>query len=150
MVAGKLLNSDKELIYFELVHTDPGKPIGLEIWFDQQCLLGHNRLRENLTFRHEFPNKLDQHQLKIVIKNKTPAHTVLDSHGNTVSDTALKIENFRLNDILIIDSFFNLGKYHVNDRVTPLIDCYGYLGFNGTVIFDFESPADHWAVKNYI
>jgi hypothetical protein len=151
VVTRKLLNSGLEHIYFEVIHTNPGKPIGFEIWVDQQCLLDYNKLCTNLEFYHQFTKQQQSHQLKLVIKNKTPWHTVLNSDNQIVADTGLQIQNFKLNDILMIDSFFVHAKYHTkNKNITQLIDCFGYLGFNGEVIFDFESPVDEWSVRNYL
>jgi hypothetical protein len=150
LVIGKLLTSDLENIFFEIVHTNPGKPIGLEIWFDQHCLIDQPKLNQDLKFYHEFHNKPQAHHLEIVVKNKMPWHTVIDSDHQIVSDTALKIQNFRMNDILMIDSFFARAKYQSKELGTiSLIERVGYLGFNGRVTFEFDSPVDDWAVNNY-
>jgi hypothetical protein len=143
------LKNELEQIYFEILHTSPGKPIGLEIWFDQKCMLDQPKLKQSIEFLHEFSNTSGPHQLCLVIKNKTPWHTVLDSHNQIQQDVALKIQNFRLNDILVIDSFFAKARYVSKEQGTvSLMQCFGYLGFNGTVTFDFESPADQWCVFN--
>lgn len=143
------MKNDLEQIYFEILHTSPGKPIGLEIWFDQQCLLDQDKLKQSIEFSHEFPKISGLHQLALVIKNKTPWHTRVDNNNQILQDVALKIQNFRLNDILVIDSFFAKSWYVSKEQGTvSLMQCFGYLGFNGTVSFEFESPADQWCIFN--
>jgi hypothetical protein len=149
MVTGKHVIIDD--VFFELIHTNPGSPIGIEIWFDQQCLLDQNYVDNHLEFHHKFQNNSQPHRLRIVVKNKTRLQTVLSSDNHIVTDTAVKIQNFRLNDILMIDVFYTLANYQREKLDTiPLMECFGYLGFNGQVIFDFDSPVDDWAIKHYI
>lgn len=151
MATRKFLISDLENISFELVHTNPGRPIGLEIWLDQQCLFESSKLTKNLEFAHEFSCDHRPHQLKLVVKNKIPLHTVLDHRGQIIQDTALIVQNFRMNDVLMIDSFCTKSQYTCKELgKRSLIESFGYLGFNGQVIFDFESPLDQWALEHYV
>lgn len=138
-------------IFFEIVPTEPKKALGLEIWFDNCCLVDQPKFNKNLEFSHNFKNTSDSHSLKIILKHKTPLHTVVTAQNQIVSDAAIKIQNFKLNKISILGTFLNRAVYQSNELGTiPLIGCFGYVGFNGQIVFDFESPVDNWVVNNYI
>ena len=140
-----------ENIFFEITHTNPGTSLGLEIWFDQQCIINQDNFDDHLKFHYKFQNKHQTHQLKIILKDKTSAHTVVDSNNQIISDTAIQIHDFKLNDISMIDTFFLLANYQSKELgVIPLMNCFGYIGFNGEVTFNFTSPVDLWVVNNYV
>lgn len=150
MVTGQHVTDDLENIFFEIHHTNPGTSLGLEIWFDQQCLVDQDNFDKDSEFYHEFQNNHQLHQLNIVLKNKTPLHTIVDSNNQILSDTAIKIQNFKLNGILLITAFFLHASYQSKELgLVPLMHCFGYLGFNGRVTFEFNSPVDKWAIDNY-
>jgi len=151
LVVGKYVIDDLENIFFEITHTNPGISLGLEIWFDQQCVINQDNFDNHLEFYYKFQNKHQPHQLKIILKNKTSAHTVVDSNNQIISDTAIQIQNFKLNDISMIDTFFLLADYQSKELgVISLMSCFGYIGFNGEVTFNFTSPVDTWVVNNYV
>jgi hypothetical protein len=151
LVVGKHVIDNLENIFFEITHTNPGTSLGLEIWFDQQCMINQDNFDDHLKFHYKFQNKHQTHQLKIILKDKTSAHTVVDSNNQIISDTAIQIHDFKLNDISMIDTFFLLANYQSKELgVIPLVNCFGYIGFNGEVTFNFTSPVDLWVVNNYV
>jgi hypothetical protein len=142
---------NSENIFFEIIHTNPKNSLGLEIWVDQQQLVDYPNFNTNLEFYHKFKDNCHLHQLKIILKNKTPLHTIVDSNNQIISDTAIQIQNFKLNGILMLKTFFSRATYQSKELgIVPLINCFGYMGFNGQVTFDFTSPVDTWAVNNYV
>lgn len=131
--------------------TDYSIPLGLEVWLDNTCLLDVEHVSNTVMLDHTFPEVDRKHQLKFVLKNKLPTHTVIDSDNNIVKDACLSISNFKIDDIDISDIFkFKAVYTHDFNGTQPAVNdsFYGTMGCNGSVEFEFTAPFYLWLLEN--
>lgn len=139
-----------EQISFVLEHSWPGMPIGLEVWFDQDCIFNSNHVIQTVEIYHEFDAQPGPHQLLVRLKNKLPLHTVL-KNKKIVRDARLTFKNFCLNSIQVQSMLFEHGIYYCDAKHSePIGNSMGVMAFNGNLILNFESPCDQWMIDHYI
>jgi hypothetical protein len=137
-------------VAFKLIHSRPGTAIGLEIWIDSQCVYDQNKQTTSLEFVKDFLADPGEHQLRIVMKNKTPFHTKIDSQKRIISDCVFAIEDFQFNQIQVQKIFLDHGTYHIKDQpAIKLKETAGVMAYNGELILDFCTPVDDWMMLNY-
>lgn len=97
----------------------------------------------------KIPDDSGLQNIKISVFGKTEIHTVLDNSGNIVSDSSFVVSLFELEDIDMMPIFCQ-GKVCYRHNHNSLTNSYfndefwGYLGCNGTVTFDVETPFYLW------
>jgi hypothetical protein len=92
-----------------------------------------------------------EHLLKFVLKNKTAAHTQIDSDNNIVKDARLTVTNVQFDEIPLGQTFINLATYtHTfNGTGVPTEQkFYGEMGCNGTVGLKFSTPIYMWLLEH--
>lgn len=125
--------------------------LGVEIWFDDALITDLSKCQDSFDFYHEFDSVPAHHRLKIVLKNKTPLHTMVDAQNQVVRDASVKIENFKLNDIEFYKTFVFLAKYQCQELDSvSFSSTFACMSYNGHVSFDFDSPVDDWCVDNFV
>lgn len=92
-------------------------------------------------------------KLQIKLDGKNQQHTKVDVDGNIISDAAVEIKRFDIEDIGVLDVFCSGKKCYVhnfNGNSDSFEDeFYGYIGCNGTVTFDFYSPIYLWIGEQF-
>ena len=92
-----------------------------------------------------------EHTLKLILKNKTAAHTKIDEQGNILSDATLAISNLAFDEIKLGHMVTKLATYDhdFNGTKAPVQDqFYGEMGCNGTVSLGFTTPIYLWLLEN--
>ena len=139
-------------ITFNLATTDATALLGFEAWIDERKFLDLDHVKETQSVTVELADQDDvEHELRLVLKNKTTAHTQVDEHGNIVADarlviTDLAFDEIRLGHMLIEQAvytheFNGHGKYSKEKF-------YGEMGCNGTVILKFTTPMYLWLLEH--
>jgi hypothetical protein len=91
------------------------------------------------------------HELRLVMKNKTHEHTVVDDTGNIVNNAMLSISNMKLDEITIDYTFSKNSVYHhdFNGSADAIEDkFFGDMGCNGSVAMKFSTPVYLWLLEN--
>ena len=132
--------------------TDPTVPLGIEIWFDDQCFFDQVHVQESHTIKYEFNDDDDaEHTLRFVLKNKLSTHTIIDSDEKIISDAVLTINNISFEDIACQYLTTKLAEYQHNFNGTGAETqqkFYGSMGCNGTVTLKFSTPIYIWLLEN--
>lgn len=137
---------------FDILPSNVAAPIGVEVWFDDQKIIDIDQVTAIQNVKCEFNDDDDRrHFLKIVVKNKTAAHTQVSESGEITSDSVLDIKNFMIDEIdstLIIQQKA-VYSHDFNGTGTPINDnFFDTVGCNGTVTFEFSSPVYLWLLEN--
>lgn len=137
---------------FDIAPDNSTKPLGIEVWFDNQLILDQSQLTQSQSVSCEFDDDQAQtHCVKIVVKNKTSEHTKINEQGEIIQDSLIKVTNFKLDDIdvntivhekSVYTHNFNGSQDEVKDRF------YGDAGCNGTIEIEFSSPSYLWLLEN--
>jgi hypothetical protein len=139
-------------ITFDLASSDYTAPLGFEVWLNNTQLLNIDHVTESQQVRLEIDDDADgAHELRLVMKNKTQEHTVLDDTGNIVSNAMLSITNMKLDEITLDYTFSKTSVYHhdFNGTDTAVEDkFFGDMGCNGSVSLKFTTPVYLWLLEN--
>lgn len=137
---------------FDILPSNISTPIGVEVWFDNQKIIDIDQVITIQNVKCEFNDDDEQSRvLKIVVKNKTAAHTQINESGEITSDSVLDLRNFMIDEIdstLIVQEKavyshdFNGTGTLVNDKFFDTVGC------NGTITFEFSSPVYLWLLEN--
>ena len=138
-------------ITFELTTSDDQAELGFEAWVDDEKFVdvAHVQGRQLITI--DMSDTDGEHTLKLILKNKTAAHTKIDEQGNIVSDTTLTISNLAFDEIKLGHMVTKLATYDhdFNGTKAPVQDqFYGEMGCNGTVSLGFTTPVYLWLLEN--
>jgi hypothetical protein len=133
--------------------TDPESPLGLSVWLNDSVLFDTDRLTATQTISADVSDEVEdiEYTVKIVLKNKTAAHTKVVESGEIVKDSMIAISNIKLDDIEIDQVFFDQSCYthSHNGNDEPVQDrFYGNMGCNGVVEFKFSTPVYIWLLEN--
>jgi hypothetical protein len=134
-----------------LENTDPLCPLGLEIWLDDQQIFNDNHVSALIHFEHDILEKEGDHQLKFVIKNKTPEHTKIDESGQIIKDAKLVVKDLCFDQIKIDQVVSDLAVYTHDFNGTGNLThgkFYSELGCNGVVSLNFTTPVYLWLLEN--
>lgn len=131
--------------------TDATKPIGLEIWFDQDCIFNTEHLDRQVDLTQEFLDDDAEHEFRFVMKNKTAEMTELNDYGNILRDVFLTISDAAFDGIALGHVFFEQADYthdYNGSGTTETVNCFGKMGCNGTVVFRFKTPIYMWLLEH--
>ena len=138
-------------VAFDISPSDPACPLGVEVWIDQQRIFNCNHLTATETVQFDVEDDDSKHELRVVLKNKLPAHTKIDAEGNIEQDAVIMVGRFEFEDIdvnqvvqeqAVYDHDFNGSAPAVQDRF------YGSMGCNGTLILKFSTPIYLWLLEH--
>ena len=138
---------------FEIDSTDYETPLGSEIWINNQQILDVNHVKEKMSVDIPFDNTINdpvEHELKIILKNKTRKDTKLDSQGNIIKDACLNFTNFVFDNINIDTAVLEHAVYvhNFNDSEDYINDQFFWrMGCNGVVTLKFSTPIYLWFLK---
>jgi hypothetical protein len=131
--------------------TDSTADLGIEIWLNDLKLLDLDHVPETLNFCHEIGDADQDYVLKFRLKNKTAAHTEIDSENRIVKDACVTVTNLQFAGIPMGQVFFDLAVYEhdYNGTGTPTQEkFYGQMGCNGTVSLAFSTPIYMWLLEH--
>ena len=142
----------KVTITFNLATTDATAELGFEAWIDDRKFLDVDHVKETQTVTVELEDQDDaEHELRLVLKNKTTAHTQVDEHGNIVADARLQITDVAFDEIRLGPMYTEKSVYthDFNGTGEATVDkFYGELGCNGTVSLKFSTPMYLWLLEH--
>ena len=142
----------KVTITFNLATTDATAELGFEAWIDQRKFLDVDHVKETQPVTVELDDQDDaEHELRLVLKNKTAEHTQVDEQGNIITDARLLITDVAFDEIRLGHMFFEQAVYTHDFNGTGAITqdkFYGELGCNGTVSLKFATPMYLWLLEH--
>ena len=142
----------KITITFNLATTDACAELGFEAWIDERKFLDVDHVKETQSVTVELDDQDNtEHELRLMLKNKTTAHTQVDEHGNIVSDARLVITDVAFDEIRLGHLFFEQAVYTHDFNGTGKETeekFYGELGCNGTVSLKFSTPMYLWLLEH--
>ena len=131
--------------------SDKKIPIGTEVWIDNICVVNVEHVNRIVHFSHVLEEDNAEHELRIVMKYKTPDHTELDDAGTIIRDTMLSISDVKFDEIELGQVFLNKTVYtHDFNGSQPSVEdqFFGEMGCNGTVSLKFSAPTYLWLLEN--
>jgi hypothetical protein len=143
--------SNTASISCDIGSTDSTADLGIEVWLNDLKLLDLNHVPETLNFCHEISDADQDYVLKFQLKNKTAAHTEIDSENRIVKDACVTVTNLQFAGISMGQVFFDLAVYEhdYNGTGTPTQEkFYGQMGCNGTVSLAFSTPIYMWLLEH--
>ena len=123
--------------------SDKKITLGTEVWIDNICVVNVEHVDRIVHFSHVLEEDNAEHELRIVMKHKTPDHTELDDAGNIIRDAMLSISDIKFDEIALGQVLLNKAVYtHDFNGSQPPVDdkFFGDLGCNGTVSLKFTAP----------
>ena len=131
--------------------TNPKIALGVEVWIDQLKILDHPHITEAILVKHDLPDVDGSHELRVILKNKQSAHTVIDSQGQILSDATLVVRDVMFDQVtlgqILIDQAVYTHDY--NGQQEPVQQkFYGEMGCNGVMSLRFTSPVYVWLLEN--
>ena len=139
-------------ITFNLATTGATAELGFEAWIDERKFLDVDHVKETQSVTVELEDQDNtEHELRLVLKNKTTAHTQVDEHGNIMADARLVITDVAFDEIKLGHMFFEQAVYTHDFNGTGKYSkekFYGEMGCNGTVILKFTTPMYLWLLEH--
>ena len=143
---------DTATISFELDTTNPTAELGFEFWIDDTLVSDINHVKGPSHLEYRIPDDELEHQLKLVLKNKTWDHTKVDESGNIIEDACLSVTNIKFDDIELGQIFSELSEYHHQNNDPSgekvVAKFYKDLGCNGYVVLNFSTPIYLWLLES--
>jgi hypothetical protein len=138
-------------ITFNLEPNNTDSDLSVEVWLDQKQLFNFEKINCLTPVTINIDDSDSDHELHIILKNKTNNDTVVDESGNILKDKYINIKNFNFDDIDIDQIITETATYTHNfngnrDRVVDKF--YGTMGCNGTVSLKFTTPVYLWLLEN--
>ena len=139
------------IISCQINTTDASAALGLEVWVDNQKHFDTDHVlgAENISI--ELADDDSDHKLQFVMKNKTPAHTMINEAGDIIADATLTISDLTFDEIQLGHLVTEQAVYTHNFNGTGQSTqdkFYGELGCNGTVSIKFSTPVYLWLLEN--
>jgi hypothetical protein len=138
-------------VAFEISPSDPAGPLGVEVWIDQQQIFNCDHLSATETVQFNVEDDDSDHELRVVLKNKLPAHTKIDAEGNIEQDAVITVSRFEFAEIEVDQLIQEQAVYHhdFNGSAAPVQDrFYGSMGCNGTLSLKFSTPIYIWLLEH--
>jgi len=138
-------------IRLKLEPSNPETPLGAEVWLDQTKHFDSDHVKKDTLVVLNFDDDTDQHELRVVLKNKRPEHTKIDSSGQIIEDSVLSVSNVSfeeidlghlMNKIAVYSHDFNGTGDKIQDKF------YGKMGCNGVLSLKFSTPFYLWLLEN--
>jgi hypothetical protein len=138
-------------ISFDINTTNAESQLGVEVWLNNQLLIDLSHVIKSIPVTVQVNNDDGEHELQIVLKNKTVNDTVVDLEGNIVQDSCLTVDNFKFDDIEVDQLVSEKAVYrHSFNTDQPVTDnrFYWNMGCNGTVSLKFSTPIYIWLLEH--
>ena len=131
--------------------TDASVPLGLEIWFDTDCIYNTEHLDKHITLEQVFLDDDAEHEIRFVMKNKLSEHTEIDEAGNIIKDACLIVSDAAFDGIALGHAFIKESVYRHDFNGSGEFtetDCFGPMGCNGTLTLKFTTPIYLWLLEH--
>lgn len=131
--------------------SKPAAEIGAEVWIDNTCVINCEHVDSAISFEHSLDDVDGEHELRIVMKHKQAAHTILDDQGNITQDAVLTVSDLEFDGINIMQIATDRAEYSHNfngSQPDGTHRFYGDMGCNGTVSLKFTTPVYLWLLEN--
>jgi hypothetical protein len=140
------------VLSFMVDTTDPMAKLGFEAWLDHNKFYDSEHVKGPCLISVEVDDSEAEHNLQMVLKNKTQDHTQIDSQGNLVKDVRLTIDDFcvdgeKLGQLLYEKAVYT-HNYNTNFDTMIQVKFHGELGCNGSVTLSFTTPVYLWLLEN--
>jgi hypothetical protein len=138
-------------ISFTLDTTNAKSKLGFEAWIDDSKFYETDHVIALEHVSLDISDDDAEHELRLVLKNKTAEHTQLDQAGNIVEDARLKITNICFDEIQLGHMVTEQATYNHDFNGTGQTvqeKFYGEIGCNGTVSLKFTSPIYLWLLEH--
>ena len=139
-------------ISFNLATTDATAELGFEAWINQRKVLDLDHVKETQKITVELDDQDDtEHELRLLLKNKTTEHTQVDEHGIILADARLLITDVAFDEIRLGHMFVEQAVYTHDFNGTGKATedkFYGELGCNGIVSLKFATPMYLWLLEH--
>ena len=139
-------------ITFNLSTTDAMAELGFEAWINQRKFLDMDHVKETEKITVELDDQDGaEHELRLVLKNKTLENTQVDEQGNIIADARLQVTDIAFDGIPLghIVTEASTYKHDFNGNGTTIQEkFYGELGCNGTVSLKFATPMYLWLLEH--
>jgi hypothetical protein len=139
-------------ITFTLATTDATAALGFEAWIDDRKCLDVEHVKETQKITVDLEDKDDaEHELRVILKNKTAEHTCIDEHGNIVTDARIIISDIAFDEIPLGNMVAEQATYEHDFNSTHALaqhKFYGEMGCNGTVSLKFTTPMYLWLLEH--
>lgn len=136
---------------FDVTPTDASAGLGIELWWDNTLIQNIDTVTESMHVQAQLPDDDQQHDIRLIMKNKLSEHTQLDAQGHIEKDACLIIENFSLDDIQLGYLLTEKSRYEHNTNGTTdpgNHQFFGTMGCNGAVILSIQTPIYLWLLEN--
>ena len=143
--------SNSSTISFDIDTSDATAAIGVAVWIDDACMYQTDHLTEHQHIDYGATDDDGDHELRVVISGKVPAHTKIDEQGNIIKDIVINISNVTIDEIDITQLFSEKSVYtHDFNGTQPKIadGFYGTAGCNGIISLKFSTPIYVWLLEN--
>ena len=142
---------EKIKLSLDIVNSSKFHNLGIELWMDREKFFDNLVSPGTHHVIYEFAEDEADHKFKIVLKNKTDDHTIVDDQGNIIQDALIKIDNICLDEIMIDQLIYEKAEY-IHDgngsKTIAIHKFYGNLGCNGHVQLKFSTPVYIWLLEN--
>lgn len=131
--------------------NNPAAKLGFEAWVDDYKFFDLAHVEHKQEVFVEIPDTVGEHELKFVLKHKSPGYTTIDEHGTIISDAVLTISDIKFDDAELKHVATKLSTYthDFNGTGKEVQDkFYGTLGCNGTVSLKFTTPMYLWLLEH--
>ena len=131
--------------------TNSEARLGFEAWVDNQKFFDTDHVQVQQQIVTEIDDDDAEHELRLVLKNKTTDHTQVDDAGNIVADATLTITDLAFDEINLGQMFVDHATYthDFNGTQKEIQDkFYGEMGCNGTVSLKFSTPIYLWLLEH--
>ena len=139
-------------ISFALDTTNASVPLGFEAWINDKKFYDTEHVQSNQQITVEITDDDAEHELRLVLKNKTQDHTKVDLVGNIISDARLVITDLTFDDIRLGQLVTEQAVYTHDQNSslpTPVQDKFcSEMGCNGTVSLKFATPLYLWLLEH--
>ena len=136
-------------ITFDLDSTDYTAQLAFEVLLNNTVVFATEHVTHPTAVEFAVDND-SEYELKFVLKNKTHDHTIIDEHGNIVSDAMLSITNVAMDEIKLGYMFNEQTCYHHDTNGSQLFanhKFFGNMGCNGYVSLKFSTPLYLWLLE---
>jgi hypothetical protein len=138
-------------ITFKIDTTDASALLGFEAWIDNHKFFESDHVSALEQISTQLPDDSANHELRLVMKNKTVDHTKIDEAGNIISDARLVITDLAFDEILLGHVVTEQAVYaHDLNGSGTMSDhkFYGEIGCNGVVSLKFATPMYLWLLEH--
>ena len=131
--------------------SDPTAKLGFEAWVDNHKFIDLEHVQQKQSVVIELPDNDGEHELKLVLKHKSPSCTTIDENGIIIADAVLTVSELAFDEIPLKYLTTKLSTYTHDFNgtgETTQDKFYGTLGCNGTVNLKFSTPMYLWLLEH--